>query len=606
MSYTINPNAKNKWARNAENTMDLSLETDASSVYLDNGRTLEQEIGEGSMVSNVTTVDSAMSKIIDGTLDGAYESGVMYGRSLVNLSNLHKSFNDVTLSDYYIDTSLCETSKLKLGTPYTLVFYTTVHGGDHDIYTTIELGVGDALHATHGHPKTTTNKYQGTLVKNGWSKVCITFTDFLGYKYLSLRPIRCAAPESGKSIRFSIEGFILLEGDWSNKDLPFNDYFEGLCDVKMPILHNVGKNLFNPSLLLESETRFGITKNVVGETIVLNGTSSQNHDLHFTPNDNKTGIVVKKGKFYKLTIHCLGGTSTPVLNPAVKLTLKDGTIKWLSSNIDLRDSNCDGLLTWFRICPQEGNSFSNYQIKLQLEESSTSTSYEPYKTNILRTPEIVTLRSLPSGVRDELNLMTGEYIKRIGEIVLDGSQSMDADSNGVFVQVNDAKRFLNYTGKMACDKLPIMPTYGHLANVENGISGYTNANGYLGQNWLYIKINNSINKNEVKQWLTQNPLTVQYELGEPIITIVESLTTPFAYENGHVILESGYEGQSLLPTLEYSTVVNKTGLVENVAKTIQRQEKQLTMLEKMLIQNIINLDYNNTLLTLKNEMEEML
>ena len=101
-------------------------------------------------------------------------------------------------------------------------------------------------------------------------------------------------------------------------------------------------------------------------------------------------------------------------------------------------------------------------------------------------------------------------------------------------------------------------------------------------------------------------MTVQYELAEPITTIVESLTTPFAYENGHVILESGHEGQSLLPTLEYSTVINKTGLIENVAKTIQRQEKQLTMLEKMLIQNIINLDYNNTLLTLKNEMEEML
>ena len=62
----------------------------------------------------------------------------------------------------------------------------------------------------------------------------------------------------------------------------------------------------------------------------------------------------------------------------------------------------------------------------------------------------------------------------------------------------------------------------------------------------------------------------------------------------------------MLPTLEYSTVVNRTGQVESVAKTIQRQEKQLTILEKMLIQNIINLDYNNTLLTLKKEMEEML
>ena len=80
--------------------------------------------------------------------------------------------------------------------------------------------------------------------------------------------------------------------------------------------------------------------------------------------------------------------------------------------------------------------------------------------------------------------------------------------------------------------------------------------------------------------LNQNPITVQYQLKTPITTIVESLTTPFAYENGHIILESGYEGQSLLPTLEYSTVVNKTGQIESVAKTIQRQEKQLTMLRK--------------------------
>ena len=102
MSYTINPNAKNKWARNAENTMDLSLETDASSVYLDNGRTLEQEIGEGSMVSSVATIDSAMSKIIDGTLDGAYESLIFKGQTLVNLATKntrHDGNATVTFTD---------------------------------------------------------------------------------------------------------------------------------------------------------------------------------------------------------------------------------------------------------------------------------------------------------------------------------------------------------------------------------------------------------------------------------------------------------------------------------------------------------------------------
>ena len=124
--------------------------------------------------------------------------------------------------------------------------------------------------------------------------------------------------------------------------------------------------------------------------------------------------------------------------------------------------------------------------------------------------------------------------------------------------------------------------------------------------WTMFGKNDGETLDQFKQWLSQNPATIQYILAEPITTIVEPSTmTPFAYQNGHVILESGYEGQSLLPTLEYSTVVNRTGQVENVAKTIQRHETQLTLLEKMLIGNIIELDYNNTLMALNLKMDEV-
>ena len=81
MTYTINPNAKDVWIRDNEDTMDLSPITDASTVYLENGRTIEQELGEGSMVSNVATVDTSMNKVIDGTLDGAYESCLLRGNT---------------------------------------------------------------------------------------------------------------------------------------------------------------------------------------------------------------------------------------------------------------------------------------------------------------------------------------------------------------------------------------------------------------------------------------------------------------------------------------------------------------------------------------------
>ena len=589
MSYTINPNAKNRWARNAENTMDLSLETDASSVYLDNGRTLEQEIGEGSMVSNVATVDSAMSKIIDGTLDGAYESLVFKGKSLVNLTTHSKRQN------INVQNLLDSNGRLSWNTTraWGKVGF-TVQGKPNSTYC---IKYGDK-HTTLGIYVRYVDGLSGTTQPiTALNSTCRKFTtDTTGIFTLTL--------EQGEATTNSwVQDFMILEyqDGMENWDIP---YFEGICDVKMPILRNVGKNLFNPSLLLESETRFGITKNVVGETIVLNGTSSQYHDLHFTPNDNKTGIVVKKGKCYKLTIHCLGGTSTPVLNPAVKLTLKDGTIKWLGGNIDLRDSNCDGLLTWFRICPQEGNSFSNYQIKLQLEESSTPTTYEDHKSNILRTSEEIVLREV-NGVQDTYNPLTGEYVQRIKERVFNGSetwvqngQHTDGSYRHICNTYTDAKTSSN---NVLCDKMSFVKVN---SNTGEGMTSdihitFTTTTGK-------VQIATTKPLSELKTWLSQNPITVQYELVEPITTIIEPLTIPFAYQNGHIILESGYEGQSLLPMLEYSTVVNRTGQIESVAKTIQAQEKQLTMLEKMLIQNIINLDYNNTLLTLKNEMEEML
>ena len=108
-----------------------------------------------------------------------------------------------------------------------------------------------------------------------------------------------------------------------------------------------------------------------------------------------------------------------------------------------------------------------------------------------------------------------------------------------------------------------------------------------------------------RAWLSQNPLTVQYILAEPVTTIVEPSTIPFAYENGHVILESGYEGQSLLPAMNTAPLSTKLVKLKILGNTILRQEKQLTTMEKMLIQNIIVLGYNNALTKIKLAIEEV-
>ena len=599
MSYTINPNAKNKWARNAENTMDLSLETDASSVYLDNGRTLEQEIGEGSMVSNIATVDSAMSKVIDGTLDGAYESGVMYGKSLINLiTQYHKNNKSqvLTISGRTYVVADRRDMLLKSNTKYLIQF--SVSDLDLDGRSYVDLvfqqntGVifnGDVVVrvAQNGLYRviTTTIPLLPEITDSNWSQNAFVIKG-MNSQWEN-------TDSTARTLTLSEVMIIEYQEGMENWDIP---YFTGLCDVKMPILRNVGKNLlsiqdYSPKGTL---TNVEVTRNTLKATVegVWHGFE---YILQLKPNTEYTFSFERDSDTVKGYIRHpenkgwtggYGGYSNYTFT-----TRGTGVIR-------------------FTIESSLANNTIIVRNPMIVEGNLRPTSYENYKSNILRTSEEVVLREV-NGVQDTYSPLTGEYVQRIKEITFDGSSDENWGLNTTwssgdycaFWQENTKDKLP--TGYAICDKLPSKHD-NHL--IQNNVA--------ISEGWRYAHQNmyifiaksklTSIDIEGLRQWLSQNPITVQYELAEPITTIVESLTTPFAYENGHIILESGHEGQSLLPTLEYSTVVNKTGLVENVAKTIQRQEKQLTILEQMLIQNIINLDYNNTLLTLKNEMEEML
>ena len=580
-------------------------------VAMSNGENLDTLMSKSQMFTPTITQDKSMFKVGTGVdvdysanvKDGAYESLVFKGKSLVNLSNLHKSFNDETLSGYYSDTSLCETSKLKLGTPYTLVFYTTVHGGDHDIYNTIELGVGNVLHGADAHPKTTTN-HRGTLVKNGWSKVCVTFTDFLGYKYLSLRPIRCNAPESGKSIRFSIEGFILLEGDWSNKDLPFNDYFDGIGYAKMPILRNVGKNLCPP--LIVGSTINNNNGQIITDDTTINRARTDYIKINPKKNYIISGINTTDKTlvgFYDENKNYLSRTSGTShsrisLTPDTSVSSPVYTIPQNASYI---------ILSYYG---DNLSAFDKANAPIQIEETlgvnaDNVTTHEDHKTNILRTSEEIVLREV-GGVQDTYNPLTGEYVRRIGEVVINGDDSInynfESNSNDVtsliHVSIPNTNRYFGFINDQMIEKIV------YASNItEEGI--FDDWNG------VFIRILNSKldspNLEGVKAYLRSNPITVQYELAEPVTTIVKPSTmTPFAYQNGHVILESGFEGQSLLPEIEYSVVTGRTGQVTQNTKVLRQQEQQIIGLEELLLTQVVQMEYERTLLQFDYELQMMM
>lgn len=162
------------------------------------------------------------------------------------------------------------------------------------------------------------------------------------------------------------------------------------------------------------------------------------------------------------------------------------------------------------------NGVFNPDIRVQVEEGSVATAFEPYRTNILSTPEEVVLRGFDS-VKDTLNLNTGEYVKRIGELTLNGSEYWQYANNtdGTIrfnLPISDFKNYdTSSNGKnLINDKLP--KAYFSIAGNTYGVTTWCNH---------VVFFTEHTNVNDFKQWLSQNPTTIQYELATPVIKTLD-------------------------------------------------------------------------------------
>lgn len=381
-----------------------------------------------------------------------------------------------------------------------------------------------------------------------------------------------------------IETFTTCEGELEiqmvireGKNLiPIEQHFEGMASCKMPIFKNVGKNLFNPK-----------TASVVGakKQDIQNIVSLQSNTTYTFYANGRTWVGAKLYDGNDIQTRVVGQTQTDKL---VTFTTTSSEVKAILLYHSGRENNVI-----------ENVDFTN----VQFEVGQKNTKYEPYKTSILTTPEQVVLRKV-GDVCDSYDALTGEYIQRIGEYIITGNEGWYTNAQNncqrfAFQCVDmsiiknngysDSKIYIN------CDKLAGVIW----SNSWNTLNTITTNNGFV---YFHLPLETTTEQAKAKMVGTK----LQYVLETPITTIIEPSTIPFIYENGHTLLESGYEGQSLLPTLEYSTVINRTGQIQSIANTVQKQEKQITKLEKMLVQNIIDIEYKNTLLALKLEIDEVI
>lgn len=329
----------------------------------------------------------------------------------------------------------------------------------------------------------------------------------------------------------TISNFMVLEGDYTNtpiEELPFGEgiYSVGESEITEEGKYKIswkscGKNLLDLSKHkgVTSYVHNGVTftYNENTKKFTVNGTatsdityrvlleaSKNERFVRFNPNSNYKFSVSVPLPFY-IQISEKNVASQSTINPYTNY-----------SGISNLNNKCNYIMVWGI---KQGDVFENLEFGLQVEEGTVTTDYEPYQETVQELQLSEPLRSLPNGTADEIT-EDGTEIRRIGKIVLDGSENwgvsgMAPQKKTLIFQGDVIYQLVKPKSLANSDKFA---TYTDTTTDEEGILPFSGT----GNTRIYFRINKSkLITQDVKgfkQWLSQNPTTVYYELAKPIIT----------------------------------------------------------------------------------------
>jgi hypothetical protein len=198
-------------------------------------------------------------------------------------------------------------------------------------------------------------------------------------------------------------------------------------------------------------------------------------------------------------------------------------------DVDVPFTLTSGYLRKMRLCVYEGFTVNNVTVYPMMRPASmTNPIYEPY------TPQDISLthplRGIPvttggnytdsdgkQWLCDEVDLKRGVCVKRIGEIVFDGTQTyhINAYQQMQGFTVFGCSQFgASYSGApVLCDKLTYKPWgYWNLASGTNFICYETSAF------FMYLEDKSITTVEAFREYLVNNPITAKYILATPIET----------------------------------------------------------------------------------------
>lgn len=298
----------------------------------------------------------------------------------------------------------------------------------------------------------------------------------------------------------------------------------------------LSKNIFNINAEIDMSS-VGTTTTVTGNRItVTSGTDKSWCQVNFL-------VKLNKGEVYTLSCSEVASDDVISSNNGVMLYNKDtkAYITQTSKKNNWRVTfTAPSENIWIRlhatneIAAVHSVTYSN----IMLEKGETATEYTSYKDDYK-------LNSV-GDVADTYNPLTGEYVQRIGKLILNGSENCTDtyyDTLGFFQINNVAGLTKNTENNILCDYFTTMP------------SGYKYQNTIFKQeNYNVIRISPSIDIAEdlesFKKWLATNNVTILFELEKPITTIINGGNIAASIPNTTMLLEDNNNLGNIKTTLQ--------------------------------------------------------
>ena len=379
---------------------------------------------------------------------------------------------------------------------------------------------------------------------------------------------------------------------------PYEPYYEG---HKIEILSS-GHNLLD-LLSLNCITKRHVTKHELTSNSISFSVAAENSDPWASVMFD--GFKFKENATYRVKAKCKTTDNTNA--PFISLRQKDDYNKSFKDmrftngilNTTFLANNVGGRIEFFAGV-NKGNKggcqVEFWDVCITEELSNEDLPFQPYlkDTNsiIIDSP----LMRLPNGVCDEIT-RDGKLIRRVGKIVLNGSEdwrvalNTDNITNRYDFKFDKFKRYDGIVDgimpNMCCDSLPIETFTNIYQGRKAGLTHYWSNNNLQ---TITIGLKDSKTLTEFKQWLSQNPTTVYYELSIPVIT---ELPVPCLriFKDGQITFNT-----LVIPESTHKVQLNKSAQIESTNKEVNRLENRVTNLESFYDDVLLETNYKLALL----------